>query len=415
MHVVAWVHGSGGEVPQPSMLCLVVRFADASMPRHLALFLLVVWPAAALSAGEPSPACAADRAAASYLLAPDTDLATLRCLARSGRAALAAILLQRRVAENPADAEAAELLAELAARHAVATAPTPVRQTRAWWAAEAGVDSNINRATPARVIDIPLLNYRSLTLPDLLVQQSSTFIGASGGAVTAWQPAPDLRLILAGAARSRVNAAQTSYLPHDYGIYARVEQEHGGSTRSLAASAAQQWLAGYRLIERTALRGALSRRFDEAWQGGLAIELARNAYPWFDGLRSDESTLELSAGIRPLNLRITANVGEERSRTAVKDLDRRYETVMLAWRKALDATLTLKLDAAVNRSHYRQFSRLFNTDRRDTRADIELAVTLELDRDWSLTPALQWESSRSTIALNDYRRSQYRVELRREF
>lgn len=344
----------------------------------------------------------------------------IRCLLDKGHTALAIVLLQQLVANDPSNHEASSLLEEHLNK--VASGPTvPVAKPatgvgiNGWLAVELGHDSNINRATSAKVIDIPLLNYRSLSLPDLLVEKRSSFAGLQGGAAVRLPLTPGLRAIIHGQASVRGNFAELSYLPHNYFFGAQLEHDIGSTTVGISASASQQWLAKYPLLERSAVRIQLATKPTDAYEVGIAVESARNIYPQFDKLSTSENSIELRAAYRPFGLQIGAYWGEEASRGTIKDLDRTFDGLAFGWRHPLTETWRLAVDASYGRSRYQQFSRLFANHRSDRHSELSLAMQIRLADSWSLTPRLTLERNDSSMALNGYRRTQYLVELRRDF
>lgn len=344
----------------------------------------------------------------------------IRCLLDKGHTALAIVLLQQVVADDPSNHEASSLL-EVHLDKVASRPPVPVAQPAigigiiGWLAAELGHDSNINRATSAKVIDIPLLNYRSLSLPDLLVEKRSSFAGLQGGAAVRLPLTPGLRAIIHGQAGIRANFAEVSYLPHNYFLGAQLEHDIGRTTVAIGGSASQQWLAKYPLLERSAVRIQATTKPTVDYEVGIAADSAWNIYPQFDKLNTREHSIELRAAYRPFGLQIGAYWGEEASHGTIKDLDRTFDGLALGWRRPLTETWRLAVDASYGRSRYQQFSRLFANHRSDRYSELSLAMQIRLADNWSLTPRLTLERNDSSMALNGYRRTQYLVELRKDF
>lgn len=344
----------------------------------------------------------------------------IRCLLNKGHTALAIVLLQQLVADDPPNHEASSLLEQQLNKVASRPPVTPAQPAMSvaingWLAAELGHDSNINRATSAKVIDIPLLNYRSLSLPDLLVEKRSSFVGLQGGAAVRLSLTPALRAIIHAQASLRANFAELSYLPHNYFLGAQLEHDVGSTTVGIGGTASQQWLAKYPLLERSAARIQVATKPTDGFEAGIAAESARNIYPQFDNLSTRENSIELRAAYRPFGLQIGAYWGEEASRGTIKDLDRTFDGLALGWRHPLTENWRLVVDASYGRSRYQQFSRLFANHRSDRHSDLSLALQIRLGDNWSLTPRLTLERNDSSMALNGYRRTQYLVELRKDY
>lgn len=355
------------------------------------------------------------------LLSSPGMLESVRCLMERGHTALAVLLLQQLLAADESNREAALLLEELlgvARSPQAGSLPAPQGESSmiaGWIAGEVGHDSNINRATSAKVIDIPLLNYRSLSLPDLLVERPSGFAGLNAGATIRVPITQALRASLQGQASLRGNFSELPYLPHNYLFAAQLDQDVGDISVGIAGSAAQQWVAKFRLLERNAARVHVATLAAATFGLALSTEWASNTYPLFDNLGTRENTIELRASYRPYNLQLGAYWGREASRNEIKDLDRNFDGMSIGWRYPISESSRLAIDASSGQSRYQQFSRLFATRRSDRQTDLSVAVQIRLSDGWSLTPRLLMERTRSSMALNQYRRSQYLAELRKDF
>ena len=339
-----------------------------------------------------------------------------------GQTALAILLLQQLLAADESNQDAALLLDEqlrkAAPLQSVNSRLPPQKESlgiTGWVAAELGHDSNINRATSATVIDIPLLNYRSLSLPDLMVERPSSFAGLNGAATVRLPITQTLRASLHGQASLRGNFSEIAYLPHNYLVAAQLDQDVGNTTVGIGGSLAQQWVAKFRLLERRAAKVQVATQPTTTFGLALSAEWASNTYPLFDNLGTRENIIELRGTYRPLNLQFGAYRGEEASRSTIKDLDRSFDGVSVGWRYPITDTWRLVIDASSGQSRYAQFSRLFATQRSDRQTDLSVALQIRLTDGWSVTPKMMIERNQSSMALNQYRRTQYLAELRKDF
>ena len=347
--------------------------------------------------------------------AASTRLEHIRCLLDSGQRALGILLLQQRVAEQPSDQEAAALLdAQLAGTDTVPPHPQEAAVT-AWLAAELGHDSNVNRATSEKVIQIPLLNYRSLALPELLVEQRSGFAGLQAGAAISKPFGASWHATLQVQGGLRANSAATAYLPHNYALVARADHAWDAATLGAGVSVSQQWLAKYRLLERRSLRlqGGWRPTADITVAG--SADWADNTYPMFENLRTRESSQEIRITHGPTNLHASAYVGDEAATGAIKDLDRSFSGAGVGWRRQVTDNSVFTVDLASGSSRYRQVSPLFVARRTDQQTELALALHVRFGQGWTATPKVVLEHNDSNLVLNGYRRSQYLVEVRKDF
>lgn len=383
---------------------------------------LLAWAAAddgyGQTAGGPvrsSDVCRQDPSFGAEMPGAASRLERVRCLLERGERAMGILLLQQMVAQMPANREAATLLDEQMAGAVTLPVPPDEMKFNAWVASEVGHDSNINRASSAKVIQIPLLNYRSLSLPDLMVERSSSFVGAQAGASlrmpfgASWQGA----LLAQGSVRA--NVAEASYLPHNYALVARLERKLESVTLGVGVSTAQQWVAKYRML------GRLSYHLHAAWRprqdvvvSGTA-EWADNVYPMFESLQTRESSQEIRVAHGPSGLHVSAYRGEEAAPGTIKDLDRSFSGIGIGWRFPVAANSLFAIDITSGNSRYKQFSRLFAAQRTDRQADITLALHKRFGDTWTVSPRIVLERNDSSLALNGYRRAQYFVDVRRDF
>lgn len=408
---------------QLALIMLLVLSANSSMANTLAANAPVpAQPSAIGIAVSRSDCPAPDAPASRQASSPTIAMTYIRCLIERGHEALAVLLLQQLLAADESNQDAALLLAEQLGKARVpqpqpgspvprATSP----QITGWLAAEFGHDSNINRATSARIIDIPLLNYRSLELPALLIERRSSFAGLQGGATARMSLTQDLAASVHAQAGLRANFAEASYLPHNYIASVRVDYAVDPVVIGISATAAQQWLAKYRLLERRGLRAQVTTKTFAGIDVSVSAESAQNTYPLFENLGTRENSVELRASYNPFGVYVGAYRGREASRGAIKDLDRDFDGFSAGWSYPLNEHWRLAIDVSSGRSAYTQFSRLFGTRRKDRQRDASIGLHIRLSDNWSVTPRLTLEQNDSSMTLNGYRRTQYLAELKRNF
>ncbi len=349
---------------------------------------------------------------------PVARLAEIQCLINQGHRALGIVLAQQLSAEEPNNSEVIKLLDEqlVTSGKGTTAATSPNNSVLSGWAAaEVGHDSNINRATSEKAISIPLLNYRSLELPELLTERKSSFLGLQAAATASVPVTESMRASLNLHGSARANIAETAYLPHSYAVQGKVEQSWSRIKVGIGTFAVQQWVAKYRLLERRGVQLDGNTTLGSSFAAGIASGWASNVYPMFGNLKTKESSTELHAGYSPLSLQFSFFGGDERSTGAVKDLDRAFGGFNVAWRHQFGERVALSIDTSSGWSRYDQFSQLFATRRKDRQIDLTIAVRVRLSKDWSVTPKLVLERNDSSMALNTYRRTQYLAELRRDF
>ena len=356
-----------------------------------------------------------------------------RCLIAAGRGVEAILLLQRILARRPDDGDARALvlavLAEVNAgslAHEMSLAEGGAWGT--WWrrALEStrhatrigfaiGHDSNINSATAIDVVTIPALNYRSVALNPLLVRRASTFAGINAALALKIPLSDSVNVVARGAVTARYNAAQYEYFPHNYALASAIEKRFGGLSLELAADYVQRRVAGFRVVDRMNYEATLGLTPAPTLRLSATLASARNTYPLFAGIRTDEHSAGLRVAHTASGLALSLHVGRERSIGAIKDLDRDYTALSLDWNRAIGSAGRVYLHLGESRSDYLAFSPLFLAQRVDKVRQFVLAYEHRIGANWALTPRLAMEHNASTIPIIAFRRTQWMLELSKDF
>ncbi len=358
---------------------------------------------------------------------------SIRCLLDSQRPGAALLLAQQLVAAQPEDARAQTLLSEALAALNVEPASYDLAdwqggaarplwrsllnavQHAAWVGIEVGQDSNINSATPLDTIAIPLLNYRSLKLDPLLVQRASPFVGINAGAAVRKPLSGSLSVGARASASVRVNTAEYAYLPHSYQGEVSLTKRFGDIQLETEIGYAQDWVAGYRFVDRLGLAAKINAPLSRMWTMELGASVSQNHYPQFNAVKTMQTKGSAGIGHSLTGLSASIHGGEEKAAGDIKDLDRRFAGVALSWRWPLFERGTILARVGEVRSEYRLPSPLFATQRIDTARDFELAYSHRLSDDWLVTLRLIVEQNSSSIPLVAFKRNQALIELRRTF
>lgn len=373
---------------------------------------------------ERTPACAAIDPPAGLSGLPEAApdlLDYARCAAQAGRPALALVALQRVLALEPGNAEAVALRQKLHAgfttqnQEGAEPSGAPAASLSGWLALELGEDSNINSGTGSNTIVTPHLNSRSLTLNRMLVAQHSMFAGLNGGVEYA-RALGDATGIYANAlAALRYNGSNYTYLPHNYGVALGAMHRIGRAQLAAELGATQNWIAGYHLKSAQTLKLLGSMRATDSLHLAAFLESGRNRYPQYDGLGTREDSHGLSLLHAPSGLRATLYTGREKATGTAKDLDRSYDGYTLTWARQLDGSGLLKLAYGSSFHRYDEYSPLFLTYRKDRLEEFAAGYEHPLAAHWKLVPKYLWETNYSNIPLTRHTRTQWLMELKREF
>ena len=357
----------------------------------------------------------------------DAALAQADCYMKTGRNGLAALLLQRVLSEQPVNARAADMLRR--AEHSMGlvrpekgeevASPGVFAEDKlrlsGWVAIEAGHDSNLNSATARTSIEVPLLNYRSLALAPVLVQKQSSFAGVHGGLMANYSLTPGWELGLHGAVSARYNDAEVSYFPYNHLISGHLARHLGPVTVSVKMSNAQYNIARYSILEKQSASLGAEIQLTGSLSFNAAADSSKIQYPLYGKLRTDSDGWSVGVRDSRIGISLQASGGAEKSGAAIRDLDRSFSSINLAWSHRYEHFGRVTIGANNARSDYTEFSQLFNTYRRDRVRGLHASLEYPLAKDWHLTPRWLRDRNDSNLQLAAFKRNQWMVELRRDF
>lgn len=146
----------------------------------------------------------------------------------------------------------------------------------------------------------------------------------------------------------------------------------------------------------------------------LSVDSSTNLYPQFSQVKARNS---LSAKVLHPGTGLTmgAYQGTEKLTGIIRIWIEHSGATAWAGGARLMENLHLGLEFDSGQSRYQQFSRLFDANRIDTFQSFSISGEYRLGDGWDPTPKWVSERNDSTIALSRYRRSQYLIEMRKEF
>lgn len=403
------------------------RQKSRSLHIHVAasIFCWLLSMAAIAQGSEPVAHCAIPNGQALNSVGNESEMELADCLIDSGKYGLAILLLQRVVARQPNDDKAVdrlrrvEQLLGLPQNTQGERSPSPgwlddIRHS-GWLAITAGHDDNINSATANETISIPLLNYRRLDLSAPLVRHESYFIGMHGGIKSAYAIAPTWDVTLLGAASLRLNAEEIAYAPHNYLASASLTKHLGAIALNVEVKGEWHWLAAYSILENKAVTGSVEIALSDSLTVKLAPESGRLHYPMFKGLTTRDDGWSIGIRDRWTGLSFQTERGSERSTGLIHDLDRQYTRSTLSWERRFDKIGQMTIGMSSGRSDYTEFSRLFNTYRRDQTRHWFVALDYPLTKTWHVVPQFVETRNDSNLDLVSFVRTQWLAEFRRIF
>jgi tetratricopeptide (TPR) repeat protein len=384
----------------------------------------------------------------------DFDLALAMAATDSGRPNLATFALERVVVMHPGDASARLELAralyalrdyERAERELQfileADPPPPVRALVARyrrnmhemqaaatspgrWSgyAEAGFgyDSNPNVATAQGSIFIPSLG-TELLLGRGAVSESDNFAAAGAGLEYAHALSARWTVLAGGDAQARWHADLDTADWRSVDLRAGLRHEPGARDSLQYSLAHNEFALDHESYRR--IRSA-SAEWSRRWSQRTRTTLFAQGYRIRElpqPVRANSSDVA-AAGANgaylpggPAGSIVLGGVflGYDNAIAGRADGDRRFYGASAALQRRLGARLDGYASLALLYSDYRRINPDFAVLRRDRQADLAAGLSWEMGGGWSLRPEVAYTRNRSNLVINDYRRTQASLILRR--
>lgn len=283
----------------------------------------------------------------------------------------------------------------------------------------AGFDSNINSATDASTILLPLTNstYSYASASPVLVAHASNFVGTTLGGRAIYAQSAQARWLANASAQLRINPNELAYLPHNYAAEAAFQYASGPTETTLSLSNSQQWLLRYQAVTRTSLLAQLAYQPSNTWRYLGALEMRRVSYPYFSPTAARGRFFHAALTDLPDGLTVRASYGQESSGGKAVELDRTITHLGLSWDSQTDPH-RWRLHGAETRFAYSDDSPLFLVRRADRNrllaAEYEYSLGGEW-RAWRFITHLVSEENISNILISAYTRKQLIFEIRKDF
>jgi tetratricopeptide (TPR) repeat protein len=284
-----------------------------------------------------------------------------------------------------------------------------------------GYDSNVNSATGAQQIALPVFGGAIGTLNTAATKQSDNFIALSGSVGLKHPLTANLAVVAAASASQRMNASKDQFDVRtiDGSIGLRFAS---GADECAGVVTAQQFDLDYRSF-RTTTGGSLQwrRALGERTELSAFGQFARLDYPSQSLRNADRMVGGIAfahafAGERPPIVFASVYAGAEHERgNDVPFFGHR----LIGFRYGVDKAITdrLAFSASIGYEHRRYGGQdpLFLVGRRDQQADFRIALPYAFASHWILIPQVSFTQNSSNIELNRYRRTAVFLAVRYAF
>ena len=287
--------------------------------------------------------------------------------------------------------------------------------------ASLGHDSNINAGVSQGTLFLPLFGATFVLAPNA-TRQDDEFMALGGGIEVAVPVKETLSLLLGADVRQRSYSSLDAF---DYrSAELRGGVQHADDRDSVRFTAGTNHYdldhVSYRRLQ--SLNLEWRRQLDRHTQFSVYGQDLRIRYLQ-PATRSQSSDMRVVGvgGIRTLNEAtrtfVFGNmfVGDEIATDQRIDGDRRLYGVRGGIQSALRRDADWYATLGVQKSKYSQENPIFAVTRRDWQYDVAMGVNWRLEGAWSLRPQISYTRNDATTAINDYKRYELSVSVRRDW
>jgi hypothetical protein len=284
-----------------------------------------------------------------------------------------------------------------------------------------GYDTNVNSATGAQQVALPVFGGAIGTLSPSATKQSDSFFALSGSVGLKYPLAADLALVAAAGASQRLNSSRDEFdlrtLDGSVGL-----RFTSGANEWTGVLSAQQFEVDYRRF-RTTIGGSVQWRRALAQRTEVSAfgQFARLSYPSQSIRDADRTVIGIAlahalAGERAPILFASLFAGEENERAdGVAFLGHRLRGLRFGVDKAFSERVAVSASIGYEERRYGGQDPLFLVGRKDEQFDFRLGLLYAITARWILLPQLTHTHNRSNVELNRYRRTALFLALRYAF
>ena len=284
-----------------------------------------------------------------------------------------------------------------------------------------GYDSNVNSATGATQIALPVFGGAIGTLSRAATKQGDTFLSLGGSVGLKHPLTANVALVAAASASQRLNSSHDDFDLRTLDGLVGLRFTSGANEWTGVVSA-QQFEVDYQRFRTTAGGSVQWRRMLSAQTELSAFgQFARLAYPSQSVRDADRSVVGVALAHaigkeRPPIVFGSVYAGTERERaTGVPFFGHDLKGVRVGMDKAFSGRFAVSVSAAYEERRYGGQDPLFLVARKDEQLDFRIALPYAITRQWILIPQLSHTHNRSNVDLNHYRRTALFVALRYAF
>lgn len=324
-----------------------------------------------------------------------------------------------RDASPPADVAVSieRLIAQI---EAADVAKSPALKISGYLSGEGGHDSNVNAATNATVVNLPIFANLPFTLAPLFTAQRSSFVGMAGGVAVSAQVTDRASLFVVADLKLRDNLQQSTFRPLTYGALGGAQLTDGADRYSLGLNFSGYRVGSVELDRRKGIFASWLRDISARDRVSVFGQYLENTFPQDKSQNTQTyllggTWLHAYAGPGAPSISATLFVANEPQRNSDETVGRKYLGGRLTGEYRLQEGLRLVASVSHVYSRYGGTSAFFLTKRIEKRYDIDIGLAWSPARQWTVTPQLVYTRNDSSVAVSDFNRVQVLVTARRDF
>jgi len=284
-----------------------------------------------------------------------------------------------------------------------------------------GLDSNVNSATNASTVAIPIFFNLPATLPNGARKQSDQFLSVAGG-VSVRQPVTSNTAAFGSISGSEhINNSAHDFDIGQLNLNVGLEYKKYIDTFTLAAQYDNISVDDDRFRKSAGFTGQWQRVFDDANQGGVYVQGSRISY--IDNSIRDANRYILGAnwahifaGDRSPLLFLGAYIGQEDARDSAADfLDQDIYGLRLGAQLSITPKWVAFAAGGYEKRNNDADDPAFLRERQDDQYDASLGLRFTPVRTWLIKPQISYIKNSSNITLNDYERATLSINVRHDF
>lgn len=283
-----------------------------------------------------------------------------------------------------------------------------------------GFDTNINTATNATSVVVPLFGNVPFQLSPLFTAQSSTYSGLGAGANYQGKITENVTGFVGVNSSGRYNWREDVFYTYSYGGNAGIRVARGIDSYTVGVNTNQFFISNFHLDDYRGVFGEWQRQlnrnnlltvFGQYFTIDHPFEHALDTRLYLGGATLAHAFEVKGSPIVSLSAYGASDKEQGNNPTVGRD----YYGVRSSLQLRLSESFKLVAGVAAQHSRYGGTNVFFDVRRAENRYDGNLGLEFVPAKNWTITPQLLYTRNESNIPINDFDRKQALITVRRDF